>query len=111
VEPGFAHVERGRIVTGEEARRVSRLKPRQTSSRFWSALSLDAGSAGADVGKSAAELAYAQLDAIWKRTGSGAEDVVLVVPGGYGREQLGLLLGLAQECEIPVRALVDAAVA
>ncbi len=37
--------------------------------------------------------------------------VVLVVPGGYRTEQLGLLLGLAQECGMPVRALVDAAAA
>jgi FHA domain-containing protein len=34
-----------------------------------------------------------------------------VVPGGYRTEQLGLLLGLAQECGMPVRALVDAAAA
>jgi hypothetical protein len=111
VEPGFAHVDRGRIVTGEDARRLARLKPRQTSNRFWSALSLEPNSAGADIGKSAAELAYAQLGSLWQRIGAGTEDVVLVVPGSYGKEQLGLLLGLAHECDIPVRALVDAAAA
>ena len=46
-----------------------------------------------------------------KRFGAGVTDVVLVVPGGYRTEQLGLLLGLAQECGMPVRALVDAAAA
>jgi hypothetical protein len=111
LEPGFARIEGGRIVTGEQARARARLQPRQTSSRFWSALSMDLGSAGADIAKSAAELAYAQLESLWQRVGSGATAVVLVVPGGYRTEQLGLLLGLAQECGMPVRALVDAAAA
>src|SRR5689334_21927264 len=111
VEPGFARIEGGRIVTGEQARARARLQPRQTSSRFWSALSMDLGSAGADIPKSAAELAFAQLESLWQRVGSGVTAVVLVVPGGYRTEQLGLLLGLAQECAMPVRALVDAAAA
>jgi hypothetical protein len=110
-EPGFARVEGGRIVTGEEARARARLQPRRTSGRFWSALSMEPGSAGADIGKSAAELAYAQLESLWQRAGGDATDVVLVVPGGYRSEQLGLLLGLAQECGMPVRSLVDAAAA
>jgi hypothetical protein len=111
IEPGFARIEGGRIVTGAQARARARLQPRQTSSRFWSALSMDAGSAGADIAKSSAELAYAQLESLWQRVAAEATAVVLVVPGGYRTEQLGLLLGLAQECGMPVRALVDAAAA
>jgi hypothetical protein len=111
LEPGFARVDGGRIVTGEEARARARLQPRQTSNRFWSALSMEPGSAGSDIGESAAELAYAQLTSLWRAAGQAATDVVLVVPGAYGTEQLGLLLGLAQECGMPVRALVDAAAA
>ena len=38
VEPGFAVVDGNRIVTGDEALGLSRLRPRQTSSRFWSAV-------------------------------------------------------------------------
>jgi hypothetical protein len=110
-EPGFAFVDGAKIVTGELARAQARLKPRQTSSRFWSGLSMDPGSAGAGIAKSAAEIAYAQLEALWKRLGAGVTDVVLVVPGAYRADQLGLLLGLAQECGMPVRALVDAAAA
>ena len=110
VEPGFAVVDRGRILTGDEAAALARLRPRQASNRFWSALSLDPGSAGADM-PSAAELAHAQLSAIWEKAGQAWTDVLLVVPAGYRSEQLGLLLGLAQECGMPVRALVDAAAA
>jgi hypothetical protein len=111
VEPGFARVDRGTIVTGDAAKAGARLSPRQTSSRFWSALSMEPGSAGADIGKSAAELAYAQLDSLWRKVRDGVTDVVLVVPGSYRTDQLGILLGLAQECGMPVRALVDTAAA
>jgi hypothetical protein len=110
-EPGFARVDRGKIITGDAAKAGARLQPRQTSNRFWSALSLEPGSAGSDLGKSAAELAYAQLESLWRTHGNGVTDVLLVVPGAYRTDQLGLLLGLAQECGMPVRALVDAAAA
>jgi hypothetical protein len=111
VEPGFASIERGKIVTGEAARARARRHPRQSSNRFWSALGGDATTLGADLGLSAAELAHAQLAAVWASVGSGVTDVLLVVPGSYRSDQLGLLLGLAQECGMPVRAFVDAAVA
>ena len=110
VEPGFALVEGGTIVTGHEARAQARRKPRQTSHRHWAELSLEPSPADG-LGKNAAELAYAHLDALWRRYGQGVTDVLLVVPGAYQTQQLGLLLGLAQECGIPVRALVDAAAA
>jgi hypothetical protein len=110
-EPGFALVERGKVLTGDAARSQARIKPRLTSTRYWSELSLEPGSAGGDIGKSAAELALTQLEGLWRRFGSGVSDVVLVVPGAYHTQQLGLLLGLAQECGMPVRALVDAAAA
>jgi hypothetical protein len=110
-EPGFARIERGKILTGDMAKASARLHPRQTSNRFWSALSMEPGSAGGEIGKSAAELAYAHLESLWRKFGDGISDVVLVVPGAYRTDQLGVLLGLAQECGMPVRALVDTAAA
>src|SRR6185503_6109979 len=111
IEPGFASVDRGKILTGEAARARARRQPRQTSNRYWNALSGEKNSGGADLNVTAAELAHAQLSSLWTRVANGATDVVLVVPGGYRSEQLGLLLGLAQECGMPVRAFVDVAVA
>jgi hypothetical protein len=111
IEPGFASIERGKIVTGEAARARARRHPRQSSHRFWSALGGDAAALGADLGASATELAHAQLEALWTQFGGGVTDVLLVVPGAYRSDQLGLLLGLAQECGMPVRAFVDAAIA
>jgi hypothetical protein len=111
IEPGYAVVERDKILTGREAVAKSRLKPRQSSNRFWNALSTEPGSAGSEISNSAAELAFTQLDGLWKRYGADGADAVLVVPGQYRGEQLGLVLGLAHECGIPVRALIDSAAA
>ena len=111
IEPGYAVVERDKIVTGRDAVAKARLYPRHASNRFWNALSMEPGSAGSEITRSAAELAFAQIDALWKRFGSGADDAVLVVPGHIRGEQLGLGLGLANECGIEVRAIVATAAA
>jgi hypothetical protein len=110
-EPGYALVDQAGIRTGWQAYRQGRLKPRSVSSAFWSRLSMEPGSGGVDRVRSAADLAFAQLDALWRQHRALASEIVLVVPARYGQEQLGLLLGLAQECEMPVRAMIDAAVA
>lgn len=110
-EPGYAALIDGAIVTGVEAYAQVRLQPRQTSNTYWDNLSIEPGSAGIEGVNSAAELAFAQLDALWKRLGGSESDAILVVPDHYSREQLGLLLGLAQECGMPIRAMVNAAVA
>lgn len=111
IEPGFAVVDGGRIATGTEAYRSARLKPRHASSRFWSTLALEPGSAGLAGPQSAAELAYAQLADLWQRFGEAGAEAVLVVPSHYGARELGVLLGIAQECGIAVGAMVDAAAA
>ncbi len=111
VEPGYALVDKGRITTGLQAYGQARLKPRQVSNSFWTNLSLEQGSAGVEGVPNSAELAYEQLGALWSKFAGSTDDVLLIVPGHYGQAQLGLLLGLAEECAVPVRAMVDAAVA
>jgi pSer/pThr/pTyr-binding forkhead associated (FHA) protein len=111
VEHGYALVEDGGIITGREAYGAARLKPRQSYSRFWSDLAMEPMKDGpAGVG-STAELAFAQLKRVWEQHGGDGSEAVLVIPGYYNKNQLGLLLGLAQECGIRVRGLVNAAVA
>jgi len=110
-EPGYALVEGDSIVVGDEAYRQASLKPRQIHNRFWSELSTQ------PIGRSDrrplnhADLAYTQLAKLWADLGGGASDALFVVPSSFEREQLALLLGIAKACEIPVRGLVDAAVA
>ncbi len=110
-EPGYAALVDGEIVTGARACAQARLRPRQTSNRYWEDLSLEPRSAGIEGLGSSAELAFAQLDSLWKRFGGDGKDAVVIVPGHYTREQLGLLLGLIQECRMPVRAMVNPAAA
>lgn len=110
LEPGYAVVDEGRILTGEEAFAQSRIKPRQTSNRHWSELSGEPGSASVPGVQTSAEIAYAQLERIWTEHGRGAAKAILAVPNDYSNQDLGLLLGLAQECGVPVAGMVDAAV-
>jgi hypothetical protein len=110
-EPGFAVVERRRILTGREAFALARLKPRDTSNAHWAGLSIEPGSASVPGRRSNAELAHAQLEKLWEDVGGGVDQVVFVVPSTFDGEALGILLGLAEECGIPAGAIVDAAVA
>lgn len=110
-EPGYAAVDGRDILTGNEARGIARLRPRETSLTHWSRLSIEPGTATVPGRRSTAELAHAQLARIWAAVGQGVDDVVLVVPGTLAGESLGILLGLAEELAMPVTALVDAAVA
>lgn len=109
--PGYAMLDPERLSLGEEARQQARLRPRRLHSRFW--LELDTRSLPRPVpyAATAADLAHAQMADLWERFGDDAEAVVLVVPGYFGGEALGLLLGIARACEIPVRGMVDTAVA
>jgi hypothetical protein len=110
-EPGYAVVERGQILTGREAFSLARLKPRSTSFRHWSDLSIEAGSAAVPGKHSTAGLAHAQLDRLWRAFGAGVDQVVFVVPSTFSGGALSVLLGLAEECGMPAGAIVDVAVA
>jgi len=111
VEPGYALLDGETLVTGIEAVRAVRLKPRQVFDRFWADLNQAPLPRPHPRAGSLADLAFAQLSSLWSRFGAGVDEVVFVVPGSYRRDQLGLLLGMAEACGIPARGLVDAAVA
>ena len=111
IEPGYAALVDGRVVTGARAYAQARIRPRQTSNRYWEELSLDPGSSGIEGVGSSAEFAFAQLESLWKQFGGAGKDAIIIVPGHYTREQLGLMLGLVHECKMPVRAMVNGAAA
>jgi hypothetical protein len=110
-EPGCALVEDEVLAVGSEAFRSARLKPHQASDRFWTDLSLEPLSRRHTVVQTTADIAFAQLSALWRDFGTDVDTVVLVVPASFTIEQLGLLLGIAEACGIPVAGIVDAAVA
>ena len=110
-EPGFALLEDEHLTTGSPAYDTARLKPRHIHNHFWSSLSTEALADRRFHHLSAADLASRQLEQIWKRAAQPGDQLVIAVPAYMTNENLGLLLGIAAELDIPVTAMVDAAVA
>jgi len=110
-EPGCAIETRDGIAFGQAALQARRLRPRDANDRYWSDLGVASLARPVGNAKNPADLAHAQLLALWSRFAEAADEVLLAVPGSFDREQLGLLLGIAQACEMPVTGLVDSAVA
>lgn len=106
--PGIACLGATGVVTGAEAAAQLKLQPQRCQQRYWQDL------AAAPLGRaplpeiSAADLAFEQLQAL---LAGRREPLLIALPPGHDRAQLGLLLGIASEagaCEV---GLVDAALA
>jgi hypothetical protein len=109
--PAIALVEPEGVSYGEAALAQCRRKPRQVASDFWARLDEEPMPPPFPPGLRPVDLVYGQLEALWNETGARASEVVLAVGGGCDERQLGRLIGIAQALEMPVVALVDAAVA
>lgn len=108
--PGYALVGRRGIVTGEQARRAGRQRPRHCHTRFWEELGGPAADGGSRHAPAPADLVHAHLKDLWLPLADCAERVVLAEPGAMDRRQLRLVLGVAAELAMPVQLMVDAAV-
>jgi hypothetical protein len=109
--PGYALAEANGLLLGPEAEARAYLLPGQTYTRFWDELSTEPLSRPAPQARTPADLVYHHLAAIWEQVRSDSSAVLLCVPGTYSRAQLELLLGITQELGIPIRSLVDTALA
>lgn len=109
--PGYAIVDDGGFLVGEPAMRHSKLNPRLVHNLFWDGLSTQTLARPVPQASMVADLAAAHLAHLWDRRPADAEGAIFVVPGTYTQQQLGLLLGIAEEHRVPVRGLVDAALA
>ena len=109
--PGVALLDPGGVVVGREAAAQFRLKPVQAFDRFWSDLTTDPLPRPVPGARSRADLAHAQLAALWSETASEGDEALLVVPGTLRDAELGLLAGIAAAAGIPVAGFVDLAVA
>jgi len=109
-EPGFALLEDDHLVTGREAYANASLNPRRIQNRFWSALHTEPLPDKRFHHLSAADLVSRQLEQIWQQVASPGDQLAIAVPAYMSHENLGLLLGIATELDIPVVAIVDAAV-
>jgi hypothetical protein len=99
------------LLFGLDAKKFSRIFPQYGHNRFWRDFSATPLSQPVGPCLSSADLVHAQLERLWAQCGSGVDGVVFAVPAGWSTDQLGLLLGIAEEENIPVRGLVDSAVA
>lgn len=111
--PGFAALQDGRLIVGAPAAARYRIAPLQAQNRFWHALGLEPLPWSTRDAATFADLAHAHLASVLAQATKGerADELLLAVPAGYTREQLGLLVGIANECGVTVRGLVDAGLA
>jgi hypothetical protein len=108
---GYAVLEGPNVLTGDAARSRARLKPLYSYNRFWRELSVAELPRPNARARTAADLAFAHLDGMLAPFRAGSPELLLALPAGYSREQLGLLLGVANECGAAVCGVVDSAVA
>jgi hypothetical protein len=109
--PGFALLESNAITVGRNAASRSRLEPRRVHTRMWADLDTKPLKRPFPTHLSTADLVHAHLDQIWTESARDADRVILAIPGRYSEHQLGLILGIAGACSMPVTGLVDSAVA
>lgn len=110
-EPGFALLEDDGLTTGRSAWASASLNPRRIHNRYWADLQTVPLADRQFEHLTSADIVSRQLEALWKRTSKPGDHLALAVPGYMRNENLGLLLGIAMDLEIPVVAMVDAAVA
>lgn len=108
--PGHALLTPRGIVTGAEARARAWLEPQLSFDQHWQQLGLAALPVASRHARHFADLAHAQLLALHQAAGT-PQRVVFAVPGSFGREQLAVLLGIANAAPFTVAGLVDAALA
>lgn len=110
--PGFALPEKKGLLVGKEAEVKAHLFPRQILNRFWDQLNTEPlEQPGKHTPQNHAEIVYTHLDRIWQVIRKHGDQIVLVVPDFYDRQQLGLILGITQELSMDVKGFVPLALA
>lgn len=110
-DPGYAAIADGRILFGQEAWHQARLYPRTTTNRYWRDFSEQPLSRPFGSYATSADLVHAHLESLLGTLPARPSAALFSVPPYWSLAQLGLLLGVAEELALPVRGLVDSAVA
>lgn len=108
--PGCAIVKGTDITVGEAACRQAHLHPRDYHNRFWYQLNQVSLRKPSRAARHHADLAFKHLEQLHRAAGA-PDAVIFVISAGFSKQQLALLLGIAEACKINTVALVDAAVA
>jgi len=107
--PGVVLHNGGDYVFGQLALEQSRLRPRDTNTRFWWQLSTQPLKPALGAARHTADLVHSHLRTV-HGDGGKPETLTLAVPDSMPREQLSLLLGVAQACDFRVAGLVSRSV-
>jgi len=108
--PGHALVTPQGIVTGAAARARAWREPQHSFDQYWQQLGTAALPVASRHARHFADLAHAQLLALHQAAGAPPR-VIFAVPGNFARDQLAVLLGIAQAAPFGVAGLIDAALA
>lgn len=106
--PAMAIVRDQDIVFGDAAQRQFRLFPRNSNLQYLAKLNADPISQPVRAAANHADLVYLHLKELQQLC---SEELLLAVPGNLSADQLGVLLGIAQEVGFTVAGFVDCAVA
>ena len=104
--PGYALLEGKDYRFGTAARSSARLRPRDINNRFWWQLSTEPLQPALGPARHTADLVHAHLQQVHREAGQPAE-LLLACSGSMQREQLSLLLGIAQHCPFTAVGLVN----
>lgn len=109
-EPGYARLTGDGIVTGEEARAVAWREPQHVYNQYWCNLNQTALPVRHPFARHHADIAFAQLRALWRSAGS-PESLLVLAPGSLADAQLELLLGMIDALPSATAAILDSALA
>lgn len=109
-DPGYALLGAAGIDTGEVAYHQAWLQPQHSFNQFWQRLSLAPLTGSNRFARHYADLAYAQLSHLHRQLDKPGE-ILFAIPGSFSRDQLAILLGLANALPVKPVGLVDTAVA
>lgn len=107
--PGFVLLDGSEYRFGQPALEQARLRPRDSNSRFWWQLSTQPLQPALGAARHTADLVHSHLRHVHAEAGAPAK-LTLAVPDSMPREQLSLLLGVAQACDFAVAGLVSRSV-
>ncbi|MBV1906610.1 MAG: hypothetical protein KUG75_11065 [Pseudomonadales bacterium] len=111
-DPGFAFIEASKNNFGEQARKQVKQHPQQVNTLYWHRMNLEPLGYTGPKTSNHADLMYQQLqDLLQTADVSKKDELIVLVGSSTSNEQLSLLLGIFQECNITLTGLVDRSVA
>ena len=110
-EPAYALFREGVLQLGPQALKSRRLYPRATRSNYFAELSETPLVNATAPYLTTADYAYAHLQHVMAVFGAQFDSIVFAVPAWWSEDQLGLMLGIAEELAIPALGVVTSAVA